>query len=403
MVTTIWGTTRKPASSQRLATFFEEQVSDEGVLFIGYPIIATPEGAFPIDALWVSPTKGVVIFNLVEGRDVGPIQDWEDESANRLETKLRSHKSLMRGRQLLAIPEVVTFAPLAPTGGAMGQQKVCSTGEDLLSKIDEIEWAHPEAFGALISVIQSISTIRKGKRARQAHKEGSRGAKLKALEDSIANLDNLQGRAVIETVEGVQRIRGLAGSGKTIVLALKAAYLHAQHPDWKIAVTFNTRALKHQFRRLINTFVVEQTGEEPDWENLTVLNAWGAPGGPEKSGVYYRFCQANGIEFLDLQGARNRFGRGREFEGACDLALGEAQKPQALFDAILVDEAQDFAPAFLKLCHRALRDPKRLVYAYDELQSLTDTSLPPPEQLFGNTSRGTPVVQFSQAQPGLPN
>ena len=37
----------------------------------------------------------------------------------------------------------------------------------------------------------------------------------------------MQGRAVIETVEGVQRIRGLAGSGKTIVLALKAAYLHA--------------------------------------------------------------------------------------------------------------------------------------------------------------------------------
>jgi superfamily I DNA and RNA helicase len=32
----------------------------------------------------------------------------------------------------------------------------------------------------------------------------------------------LQSKAVIETVDGVQRIRGLAGSGKTIVLALKA-------------------------------------------------------------------------------------------------------------------------------------------------------------------------------------
>ena len=62
-------------------------------------------------------------------------------------------------------------------------------------------------------------------------KEDSQGAKLKQLENSIATLDNLQSKAVIETVDGVQRIRGLAGSGKTIVLALKAAYLHAQHPS----------------------------------------------------------------------------------------------------------------------------------------------------------------------------
>ena len=58
----------------------------------------------------------------------------------------------------------------------------------------------------------------------------------------------------METVEGVQRIRGLAGSGKTIVLALKAANLHAYHPDWRIAVTFNSRSLKDHFRRLINSF-----------------------------------------------------------------------------------------------------------------------------------------------------
>ena len=44
------------------------------------------------------------------------------------------------------------------------------------------------------------------------------------LEKSIATLDQQQNRAAIETVEGVQRIRGLAGSGKTIVLAIKAAY-----------------------------------------------------------------------------------------------------------------------------------------------------------------------------------
>ena len=79
----------------------------------------------------------------------------------------------------------------------------------------------------------------------------------------------------------MQRIRGLAGSGKTIVLALKVAYLHTQNPDWRIGVTFNTRSLKEQFKRFINNFTIEQTGAEPDWENIDILNAWGAPGDKE--------------------------------------------------------------------------------------------------------------------------
>ncbi|HSN65110.1 MAG TPA: hypothetical protein VLS94_00635 [Fusibacter sp.] len=95
----------------------------------------------------------------------------------------------------------------------------------------------------MLAVIQSISTIRKGRKKREVQKVNSRGTKLKQLEDSIANLDNLQHRAVIETVKGVQRIRGLAGSGKTIVLALKAAYLHSQHPEW-IAARFTPDLLK---------------------------------------------------------------------------------------------------------------------------------------------------------------
>src|SRR3546814_13440107 len=69
----------------------------------------------------------------------------------------------------------------------------------------------------------------------------------------------------------------LAGSGKTIVLALKAAYLHTQYPNWRIAVTFHTRARKGQFRRLINHLCIEQSGEEPDWTKIRGINAWGAP------------------------------------------------------------------------------------------------------------------------------
>ena len=105
---------------------------------------------------------------------------------------------------------------------------------------------------------------------------------------------------MVETYEGVQRIRGLAGCGKTIVLALKVAYLHARHRDWLIAVTFNTRSLKNQFENLITTFVLEQANEEPDWDKIKIMNAWGAPGGKQRSGIYFEFCRDHGVQYLDF-------------------------------------------------------------------------------------------------------
>ena len=76
--------------------------------------------------------------------------------------------------------------------------------------------------------------------------------------------------------------------------------------------------------------------------------------------------------------------------------------PLAAYDAILIDEAQDFPPQFLRLCYAFAKPPKRLVYAYDELQSLTNTSLPSPEELFGNSRDGTPLVSFRSAGVGEP-
>lgn len=403
MINVVWGTTRKPVSSQQLAEYIQNNKPDlDGELYIGYPIIAAPEGAYPIDALLISREKGLVIFSLVEGTRLDDYDSAQDESANRLETKLRGYRELMQGRKLLAAPEVITFAPAAQIAGREVPGYPLCNMESIGTAIDEISWDHPELLESALSVIQSISTIRKGKRRRDIQKPDSRGAKLKSLEDSIANLDNIQGRAVIETVEGVQRVRGLAGSGKTIVLALKAAYLHTQHPEWRIAVTFNTRSLKEQFRRLINTFVIEQAGEEPVWSNISVLNAWGAPGAPERSGLYYQFAKAHGLEYTDFQAARRKYSYDGAFAGVCSEALmaTAAKKEKHLYDVILIDEAQDFSPPFFQMCYSMLSEKKRLVYAYDELQSLTESSLPPPEELFGKKADGTPRVIFNAPSPG---
>ena len=259
-----------------------------------------------------------------------------------------------------------------------------------------------ELFESTLSALQNISTIRKSKVKREVARADSKGAKLKRLEDSIATLDNMQSKAVIETTDGVQRIRGLAGSGKTIVLALKAAYLHAQHPDWRIAVTFNTRSLKGQFRRLINTFSIEQTGDEPDWDRLRILSAWGAPGGSDRDGIYHEFCRKHEIRYSDYRSAKFEYKTADPFAAACENALSEARSISTLYDAILIDEAQDFPPAFLRLCYETLEGHKRLVYAYDELQNLSGDSLPPPEDIFGRRQDGTPKVSLDNPGGNLP-
>jgi len=402
MITTVWGSTNKPVSSKRLSEILSAEPDIEGTLYIGYPIIGTPEGSFPIDALLVSPTKGLVLFNVIEGKTLPDYGTAQDEAFNKMQAKLLQHQALIRKRKLLVDIHTLTFAPAIPNLEASADEDhlLCNS-DNLVPTIADLDGFDSQIYPALVSVIQAISTLRRGRKKRELHKDNSRGAKIKALEESIANLDSQQSAAVVETYEGVQRIRGLAGCGKTIVLALKVAYLHARNRDWLIAVTFNTRSLKKQFENLITTFVLEQANEEPDWEKIRILNAWGAPGARERSGIYFEFCRDHGVEYFDFAAA-GRFGPDKQFEGACDFALSNAKQFIPKYDAILVDEAQDFAPNFLLLCYEYLKQPKRLVYAYDELQNLGRRSLPPVEEIFGKNPDGTPRVVIHPPQPGKP-
>lgn len=394
MVTSIVGTTQKPVSSNRLKEYFASREDLSGILYIGYPIIGTNEGAYPIDAIWLSEEKGLVIFCLVEGKTISDYENEQDDSYNKVEARLKGHRELTIKKKLMVDINVITYAPAVLNVNETEDYPLCND-DSLDEAIDAIdEWNNPEYFEQLVSVVQSVSMIRKNRKKRDISNSESRGAKLQKIEDSIANLDNAQGRAVIESVEGVQRIRGLAGSGKTIVLALKAAYLHAQHPEWKIAVTFNTRALKDQLKRWITSFYAEQTNSEPDWDNIKIIHAWGS--NSTNGGIYYDFCIDHGVEWLDLSRAKD-YAKNKAkapFAAVCQKALEEAKKFVQTYDAILVDEAQDFPVEFLNLCYEILRQPKRLVYAYDELQSLNLQSLPSPEEIFGNDANGNPRVKF---------
>jgi hypothetical protein len=84
MIDTIWGTTKKPASSRKLAELIENSGSLNGTLYIGYPILGTPSGAFPFDAILLSPEHGVVVFDVVEGTNLGSYRQRQDEFFTKL-------------------------------------------------------------------------------------------------------------------------------------------------------------------------------------------------------------------------------------------------------------------------------------------------------------------------------
>lgn len=397
----IRGISDKPVASGVLCTAVENWAlgcpTASGKLYIGYPVIPTPGGTRRIDALLASETHGLVAFDLVQDDGIAGYQERQDDFANAIESKLRTQRNLVRrnnGQRELVVPvHSVSFAPAvfkpsddedypvvdeSTLGGFLDALDGSAGERDKSSSCDR-----RNAFASALSLLESMSAVRQSRVSRPPVAPGSRGAKLRDLERQVATLDRQQARAAIEMADGVQRLRGLAGSGKTVVLAWKAAYLHLMHPDWRIAVTFCTRSLVERFRHLVARFHVAQTTEFPNWDKLRVAHAWGGRGGSEDSGIYRDFCLANGATYLDFAAAKSLAGPSRAFQAACRQALEEVEAPEALFDAVLIDEAHDLPPEFLAICYRSLTPEKHLIYAYDELQNLGSAPVKAPCDIFG--------------------
>jgi superfamily I DNA and RNA helicase len=92
---------------------------------------------------------------------------------------------------------------------------------------------------------------------------------------------------------------------------------------------------------------------------------------------------------------------GQEFDAVCKKALSEIKVFKQKYDLIVIDEAQDFSKEFLQICYNILKQPKRLVYAYDELQSLNKKSMDTPENIFGSDNLGNPLVKLKN-EPNSP-
>ena len=233
----------------------------------------------------------------------------------------------------------------------------------------------------------------------------TRSAVLETVRKRISELDLQQEQIAKVIPPGPQRIRGVAGSGKTVLLCQKAVQMHLKYPEWDIALVFFSRSLYEpilqQVDQYLRRFSCNQISYDSQNSKLKVLHAWGAK---DQQGFYRTICQSAGIWSQSLQ-QTTRLKANESLAEACLHLLKSAIIP-AIFDAVLIDEGQDFMveddlkfegkQPFYWMAYQSLRPvtvadgnigeipQKRLIWAYDEIQSLDSLKIPTASELFGD-------------------
>ena len=169
--------------------------------------------------------------------------------------------------------------------------------------------------------------------------------------------------ATSRTISGYRRIRGAAGSGKSLVLATRAAKL-ALEGKQVLILSFNI-TLCNYLGDLAVRAALPQHGVR---KSLTLLNyhQWAK-----------RVCMLTGNEnsykALDWKGNLDQI-LGETLPALVTEILKSGEHPAFQYDAILVDEGQDFKLSWWASVRHALRSEGEAVLVADRTQDLYETA-----------------------------
>lgn len=203
--------------------------------------------------------------------------------------------------------------PAFPSRLVIPSDRLESTLEAWESSLD------PAAFDQLVSTLRPASNL-------EATLEEVLDPDRQDREDLRSRLDAEQARIADGLGAGATIVEGVAGSGKSLVLAARAQSLAREHPEWDIEVVCYNRVLVPYLKRLI--------GDHPN-VSIETAHAW-------MSSRDIRQPNFRADDF-DEQ-LRDRL------EAALDDEVGLMSA-----DAVLVDEAQDLTAEMLRLLRSAVR------------------------------------------------
>lgn len=328
-----------------------------GELYLGYPIYIDEIANRRICVDMALITKmGVFIINILTQpvTDYGQIQD---DIYAKVESKFKKQSFLFKRRKLIFDFYPITYSTVPMD--EMDEYPLVTSVSEMVQYIDDMkedDEFSDDLYGKILSGIQEAYGINTH-RERGDVTEGTKAYAISQMSSLIEKYDSRQMEAILSDTTGIQRIRGMAGSGKTIVLARKAVELHTAHPDWDIVVTYYTRSLKDQLVSLISKFyAAKNDGAKYNEEKLKVMQSWGSA---SSKGVYYEVCLRHGISPMNVSEAKAKYGKNaNHFSRMCGDLLKNVKQFNKMYDCILIDEAQDFDKNYLQLCLQCiLREP----------------------------------------------
>ena len=174
---------------------------------------------------------------------------------------------------------------------------------------------------------------------------------LHRIEDGIKLRFNTKQKRYIDPKPNVrQKLSGVAGSGKTLVLAMRAATLASQGK--KVLIICYNITLKHYIKKQIN-----KAPREFNPKNIQVMHF---------HGFIKRYSSKFELAYPFVGDDKDNL---RQWEKNA-IQHREKVKDYFSYDAILIDEGQDFNEEWYKFIFDFLNINQEIVYAVDEKQNI---------------------------------
>jgi hypothetical protein len=157
-----------------------------------------------------------------------------------------------------------------------------------------------------------------------------------SIEQGIAINYTDEQQRIIESKAGIQqKIKGVAGSGKTLALAKRAVNAHLRHKSEVLILTFNISLRNYIHDR------ISEVRENFEWKNFTILH-------------YHQFIKAhnNNVNFITIDEDETINPDGRTFQ------------------TIIIDEVQDYEKVWISNVKKFLAKDGEFVVFGDEKQNI---------------------------------
>lgn len=370
---------------------------DDAQLFVDFPLYKSSDDNLIVSQLiLVSEKYGIWSLHATDATVYNQevlirADDELMEVANNIFARLIRNKRLSSGFNQLKIPfSTLLYSPNFDEDNV--ELKNCSA-----SNIPTVEKIIGQTEYSIDhnAILESISTIQGAKglwkpedRTLDGFGKNSKVMKVSEIESQILLFDKDQQEGYIPALSGPQRIRGLAGSGKTVVLAMKAAItlVRAEPNKSKILYTFSTKSLYQHVQRLIQRFYREFDDDLSNLDRVSIKHSWG---GRTNDGVYWEACKAFNHPFLTYPMAKNLKPYDMDaFEYACKDLLDNVDI-YPIYDYVFVDEAQDYNKYFLRLCTKLAKN-KQVTFGADVFQNIFQSKVPSAREIYDD---GTVFLQ----------